>query len=126
MYEVVDTKLARSAKPAHVLQLCFYSEQLGRIQGRLPEFFHVELGTGVRETFRTADLWDDHPPEAWETAQRLVALGYERHAVQHMLCSVVAREVWSVLDSGLESDPACYVAALDELPESYFALAEEP
>ena len=54
-YEVVDTKLARSAKPAHVLQLCFYSEQLGRIQGRLPEHFHVELGTGARETFRTAD-----------------------------------------------------------------------
>jgi len=54
-YEVVDTKLARSAKPAHVLQLCFYSEQLGRIQGRLPEHFHVELGTGERETFRTAD-----------------------------------------------------------------------
>jgi uncharacterized protein len=54
-YEVVDTKLARSAKPAHVLQLCFYSEQLARIQGRLPEHFHVELGTGERETFRTAD-----------------------------------------------------------------------
>ncbi len=54
-YEVVDTKLARSAKPAHVLQLCFYSEQLGRIQGRLPEHFHVELGTGERETLRTAD-----------------------------------------------------------------------
>jgi uncharacterized protein len=54
-YEAVDTKLARSAKPAHVLQLCFYSEQLGRIQGRLPERFHVELGTGERETFRIAD-----------------------------------------------------------------------
>ena len=54
-YEAVDTKLARSAKPAHVLQLCFYSEQLGRIQGKLPERFHVELGTGERETFRTAE-----------------------------------------------------------------------
>ena len=54
-YEAVDTKLARSAKPAHVLQLCFYSEQLGRIQWRLPEHFHVELGIGERETFRTAD-----------------------------------------------------------------------
>ena len=32
-YEPVDTKLARSAKPAHVLQLCFYSEQVARIQG---------------------------------------------------------------------------------------------
>ena len=54
-FEAVDTKLARSAKPAHVLQLCFYSEQLGRIQGRLPERFHVELGSGERETFRTAE-----------------------------------------------------------------------
>src|SRR5262245_29470277 len=54
-YEAVDTKLARSAKPAHVLQLCFYSEQLGRIQGRLPERFHIELGNGERETFRTAE-----------------------------------------------------------------------
>ena len=28
-YEPVDTKLARSAKPAHVLQLLFYAEQVG-------------------------------------------------------------------------------------------------
>ncbi|MDW8339005.1 MAG: TM0106 family RecB-like putative nuclease, partial [Thermoleophilia bacterium] len=55
-YEPVDTKLARSAKPLHLLQLCFYAEQLERIQGRLPERVHVELGTGERETFRTADF----------------------------------------------------------------------
>src|SRR5918996_3143764 len=55
-YEPVDTKLARSAKPLHLVQLCFYSEQLGRIQGRLPEHVHVELGSGVRETFRTDDF----------------------------------------------------------------------
>jgi predicted RecB family nuclease len=54
-YEPVDTKLARSAKPLHILQLCFYAEQLERIQGRLPEEVHVELGTGVRESFHTAD-----------------------------------------------------------------------
>ncbi|HYI75924.1 MAG TPA: TM0106 family RecB-like putative nuclease, partial [Gaiellaceae bacterium] len=55
-YEPVDTKLARSAKPLHVIQLCFYAEQLGRIQGRLPEHVHVELGSGERETLRTADF----------------------------------------------------------------------
>src|SRR3712207_5541296 len=27
-YEAVDTKLARHARPAHVLQLCFYTEQI--------------------------------------------------------------------------------------------------
>jgi uncharacterized protein len=55
-YEPVDTKLARSAKPLHVIQLCFYAEQLERIQGRLPEYVHVELGSGERETLRTADF----------------------------------------------------------------------
>ena len=55
-YEPVDTKLARSAKPLHVIQLCFYAEQLGRIQGRLPEHVHVELGSGERATLRTADF----------------------------------------------------------------------
>ena len=54
-YEPVDTKLARTARPGHVLQLCFYAEQLERIQGRLPEEMHLELGSGARETFRTRD-----------------------------------------------------------------------
>src|SRR5919199_327642 len=31
-YEVVDTKLARHAKPYYILQLCFYSEQLARVR----------------------------------------------------------------------------------------------
>ena len=70
-------------------------------------------------------LWDDDPPETWRTAQRLVALGYERHEVLHMLSSVVGREVWRTLDSKLPSDTGRYVAALGDLPESYFALAEK-
>jgi predicted RecB family nuclease len=55
-YEPVDTKLARTARPEHLLQLCFYSEQLARIQGRLPERFHVELGSGLRQSFRTSEF----------------------------------------------------------------------
>src|SRR5687767_605622 len=54
-YEPVDTKLARAARPVHVLQLCFYADQVGRIQGRLPERMHVHFGTGERETFRTSE-----------------------------------------------------------------------
>ncbi len=56
MYEPVDTKLARSAKPAHVLQLCFYAEQVARIQGTPVEHVHVENGRGERETFRVAEF----------------------------------------------------------------------
>ena len=55
-YEPVDTKLARSAKPTHVLQLCFYAEQVARIQGAPVEHVHVENGLGERETFRLAEF----------------------------------------------------------------------
>ncbi|HEU4451029.1 MAG TPA: TM0106 family RecB-like putative nuclease [Gaiellaceae bacterium] len=55
-YEAVDTKLARHAKPAHVLQLCFYSEHVGRIQGSAPKLMHVELGSGEREKLRPEDF----------------------------------------------------------------------
>jgi predicted RecB family nuclease len=55
-YEVVDTKLARHAKPYYVLQLCFYSEQVARIQGRPPRRMHVVLGSGERVSFRPEDF----------------------------------------------------------------------
>src|SRR5919106_2750900 len=55
-YEAADTKLARHAKPHHVLQLCFYTEQLARLQGREPEWMHVLLGSGQRESFRPAEF----------------------------------------------------------------------
>ncbi len=40
-YEAQDTKLARETKGGTILQLCAYSDLLGRMQGRLPERFHV-------------------------------------------------------------------------------------
>jgi predicted RecB family nuclease len=55
-YEVVDTKLARHAKPAYVLQLCFYSTEVGRIQGAAPRAMHVLLGNGEQESFRPDDF----------------------------------------------------------------------
>jgi uncharacterized protein len=51
-YEALDTKLARHSKPAYILQLCFYDEQIARIQGRKPEHIHVLLGSGEQESFR--------------------------------------------------------------------------
>jgi uncharacterized protein len=55
-YEVVDTKLARSVKPYFILQLCAYSDQLTRLQGRAPAKMHVILGNQERVTFRVADF----------------------------------------------------------------------
>ena len=50
-YEVLDTKLARHTRPAHILQLCFYTEQIARIQSSMPSAMHVVTGTGELETF---------------------------------------------------------------------------
>src|SRR5215212_9393261 len=54
-YEVVDTKLARHAKPGHIFQLCFYSSVVGPIQGRQPERMHLVLGDDRRDSFRLKD-----------------------------------------------------------------------
>jgi predicted RecB family nuclease len=35
-HEAVDTKLARHARPGHLIQLCFYTEQVERITGAAP------------------------------------------------------------------------------------------
>ena len=46
LYEVADTKLARSAKPKHVLQMCIYCDILACEQGADPQKMHVVLGDG--------------------------------------------------------------------------------
>jgi predicted RecB family nuclease len=55
-YAVSDTKLARHSKPTYILQLCFYTEQVARIQGREPASFHVILGSGERDSFRPSEF----------------------------------------------------------------------
>ena len=56
-YEPWDTKLARSAKPYFLLQLCAYAEMLEAMQGRRPERFGFIFGDGSETSFRTADVW---------------------------------------------------------------------
>jgi predicted RecB family nuclease len=92
-YEAVDTKLARHARPGHLIQLCFYTEQLERISGRRPAAMHVVSGLGERETYR---------PEEFEAYYRrlrdrfLAAIGNGRNTypypVEHCsLCEFLAR-----------------------------------
>src|SRR5262245_7881283 len=55
-YEAWDAKLARHARPYFVLQLCFYSSQLERIQGVAPEWMVVIPGTSELERLRYRDF----------------------------------------------------------------------
>jgi predicted RecB family nuclease len=55
-YEVLDTKLARSAKTKFVVQLAFYSELLARIQGRTPHLMHIFMGDQTEKSFACAQF----------------------------------------------------------------------
>ena len=71
-------------------------------------------------------LWDDEPPETWQTARRLLALGHGRHDVLHMLGSAVAGELWHVTHEGVPFDHERFVGALDALPGSWGEDDSEP
>jgi uncharacterized protein len=54
-YEVVDAKLARSAKARAVLQTSFYSHLLVGLQGIEPRWMHLALGHGEFASFKVND-----------------------------------------------------------------------
>jgi predicted RecB family nuclease len=55
-YEAYDAKLAAHPKPYFILQLIFYTEQVGRVQGRLPDRMHLILGTQEVRSYRPTDF----------------------------------------------------------------------
>jgi uncharacterized protein len=55
-YEVVDAKLARSAKGRAVAQTAFYSQLLADLQGAAPRWLHLALGTGELASFKVNDF----------------------------------------------------------------------
>jgi uncharacterized protein len=55
-YEAWDTKLARRSRPYFLLQLCFYSAQVGRHQDGAPDWMKVVLGDGRVEAYRFGDF----------------------------------------------------------------------
>jgi hypothetical protein len=64
-------------------------------------------------------LWADDPPEVWQTAQRLLDAGYERHEILHMLASVVSDDVYLMLHDQQTPNQERTRGALAALPESW-------
>ncbi|MEO8426504.1 MAG: TM0106 family RecB-like putative nuclease [Verrucomicrobiota bacterium] len=57
LYQVWDTKLARSPKPYYAVQLCCYSEMLAPLLGgKMPAKFGIILGDKERVEFRVEDF----------------------------------------------------------------------
>jgi uncharacterized protein len=58
LYQVWDTKLARSPKPYYAVQLCCYSEMLAPLLGgKMPSKFGIILGDKERVEFRVEDFF---------------------------------------------------------------------
>src|SRR6185312_4389201 len=55
-YEVVDAKLARSAKARAVLQTALYSHLLADVQAIAPRWMHLALGNGEFASFKVNDF----------------------------------------------------------------------
>ena len=75
-YEALDTKLARHAKPAYILQLCFYSEQIARDPGarrRRTSTSCSATGAGVVHAERVRRLLPARPPAARGVRRRPAA-----------------------------------------------------
>lgn len=56
-YEVIETKLARSPKPEHIIQLCLYSDILEQYQGIRPNLFSIVLGNNIEKTFECSEFF---------------------------------------------------------------------
>lgn len=54
-YEVLDTKLSRSAKAKFIVQLAFYSALVTKVQRVEPQMMHVVLGDQTEAGYRYAD-----------------------------------------------------------------------
>lgn len=59
-YEVIDTKLAKTAKAKFLVQVALYSRMLIAIQGVQPQFMYIVLGDAARteQAFQVADYAD--------------------------------------------------------------------
>jgi hypothetical protein len=64
-------------------------------------------------------LWDDSPPEVWDTAVRLLEEGYERHEILHMLARPVSDQIWRALHDERPYERERHAAALQALPGSW-------
>ncbi len=89
------------------------------------EVINPQLHVAMHEIVAN-QLWNDDPPEVWQTARRLVTAGYERHEILHMLASAVSGEVWHTLHEGQPHDRGRYLKALDTLPGSWSVAPEPP
>jgi hypothetical protein len=69
--------------------------------------------------FVATQIIDGEPPEAFASAERLLALGRDHHEVLHMLGFCVSGQLWAALHDRREYSREEHVRALGALPGSF-------
>ncbi len=64
-------------------------------------------------------LRDNTPPETKQTLQRLIKEGHSEEEAKRLIATVVASEIFGVLQQKRPYDQARYVAALQRLPKVF-------
>lgn len=82
------------------------------------EEMNPRLHLAIHEVVAT-QIIDDDPPEAYETAERLLALGRDHHEVLHMLGFCVSAQIWGATHHQREYSREEHVRALAALPGSF-------
>jgi len=79
------------------------------------ETMNPRLHLAIHEVVAT-QIIDGDPPEVFQTAERLIALGLDHHEVLHMLGFCVSGQIWSALHDQREYSHEEHVRALAALP----------
>ena len=116
-YEVADTKLAQDTRAGTVLQLCLYTDLVGAVQGRDPEWMHVvKPGPDFpRETFRYEDY-----AAYYRLVRSRLARAVESQPAEHTYPDPVEHcrvcRWWKVCDDQRHADDKlCLVAGIRSL-----------
>jgi len=139
-YEIYDTKLSQTAKPAHAIQLNAYNEMLADIQGEWPTRWHLILGSGITQSFLTSDfryyylhfkaaflkfhqefdISQPPTPESWESV-----IGYEDHIQQKLksmdhLCTIagmMGSQIRTLNNAGIKTRAQLATISDDQRPK---------
>lgn len=113
-YEVLDTKLARSAKAKFIVQLGFYSALVAKAQGLEPLQMHVVLGDKTEVAYRCAEYSRYLNLVNRQFLDRITGIALETYPVPCEKCDLCK---WSGLceERRLKDDHLCQVANISRL-----------
>ena len=110
----VRSRLIRHEHPEFEETLKAGRREIEGVDGPMNPRLHLTMHEIV-----ATQLWDDSPPEVWDTALRLLDEGCERHEILHMLGRPVSEQVWEALHEKRPYDRERHVSALRALPGSW-------